>query len=230
MAITLFALVLGILPSFAWLFLFLKEDIHPEPKKLLALTFLMGLIAALFALFIEYGLAKTVKILDIESYGVLPLLIMAAIEEVIKFLCVFMLIKNSSHFDEPIDAMIYLVTAALGFAAFENLAIVLNLAFSPYHDLIFNQIAATTIFRFIGATLLHGLCSAAVGYWWAMGILRHQARKFIFNGLIIATLLHTFFNYLILSFKDTIIYPIIFLSIIAFFVFLNFDQLRRKNP
>lgn len=226
---TLIALILGILPSFAWLFFFLKEDIHPEPKKLLALTFLTGLVAALIALYAEYGLKEVIGIFKIESYNIFILLITAAIEEVIKFLCVLFLIKDSSYFDEPIDAMIYMITAALGFAAFENLTIAFNLALSPSYNPIFFQIASISIFRFIGATLLHALSSAVIGYWWAMGILRYQAKKFIFNGLIIATLLHTFFNYLILLFKETIVYSVVFLVIIGFFVFLDFDELRRKS-
>lgn len=231
MGLTFFALILGVIPSFAWLFFFLKEDVHPEPKKMIVITFLSGLIAALFALFVEYILARKVVFLHLENYGIISLLIMAGVEEIVKFFCVFLLIKESRHFDEPIDAMIYMVTAALGFAAFENLAITLNLSFASLpHDLIFNQMTATTVFRFIGATLLHALSSAVVGFWWAMGIMRHRSKKFIFNGLIIAVLLHTLFNYLILMYKDTIIYPTIFLSIIAFFIFLDFDQLRKKNP
>jgi len=230
MGITFVALILGIIPSFAWLFFFLKEDVHPEPKKLIAATFISGLIAALFALLVEYVLSKTTSSLNIERFGTVSLLTMAGVEEVVKFLFVFFLIRKSSYFDEPIDAMIYMVTIALGFAAFENLAVTLNLAIPPYNGLLLGQIAEATIFRFIGATLLHALSSGVVGYWWATGILRHRTGKYIINGLIIATLLHTFFNYLILSFKDTIVYPTIFLTIIAFLVFLDFDKLRKKNP
>ncbi|MFA5386291.1 MAG: PrsW family glutamic-type intramembrane protease [Candidatus Paceibacterota bacterium] len=232
MGLIIFALVLGLIPSFAWLLFFLKEDVHPEPKKLIASTFIFGLIAALFALFIEYTLAKSVKILQIENYGVISLLIMAGIEEIIKFIFVFLLVKSSlcNECEEPIDIMVYMITAALGFAAFENLAVTLNIVASPFNDLILNQMTGTIIFRFIGATLLHALASGVIGYWWATGVLRYRPKIFIINGLIIAVLLHTFFNYLILSFKDTIVYPTIFLSIIAFFTFLNFDQLRKKNP
>jgi len=35
-------ILLGLLPSFAWLFFFLKEDTHPEPKKMIALVFFLG--------------------------------------------------------------------------------------------------------------------------------------------------------------------------------------------
>lgn len=231
MVITLIALTLGTIPSFAWLFFFLKEDIHPEPKRLIAATFISGLVAALFALLVMDILSKTTNLIDIGNFSVTALLIMAGIEEVVKFLFVFILVKNrlSDECEEPVDIMIYMITAALGFAAFENLAVTLNLATSPFNDLLLGQMAGAIIFRFIGATLLHALSAGVVGYWWAIGILRYRARKYIINGLIIATLLHTFFNYLILSFKDVIIYPTIFLTIIAFLTFLNFDQLRKKN-
>jgi len=231
MVITLIALILGTIPSFAWLLFFLKEDIHPEPKKLIFTTFISGLVAALFALLVMNLLSKMTNIIDVNHLNVVSLLIMAGIEEVVKFFFVFILIKNRlcDECEEPIDIMIYMITAALGFAAFENLAVTFNLAASPFNDLLIGQMTGAIIFRFIGATLLHALSSGVIGYWWAIGILRYRARKYIINGLIIATLLHTFFNYLILSFKDVIIYPTVFLSIIAFLTFLNFDQLRKKN-
>ncbi len=229
MALIIFTLIIGLLPSFVWLIFFYKEDLHPEPKKLLVLTFLSGLIAAFLSLLIEYGLTKLVNTPAIKNYTILSLLIMAAIEEIVKFFCVFSSINNSPYFDEPTDAMVYLITAALGFATFENLAINFSIISSSSGSFILSEIISATIFRFIGATLLHSLCSAIIGFWWAKGILRYQPKKFIFYGLVIASLLHAFFNYLILSYESIIIYPIIFLSIVTFFVLIDFDKLRRYN-
>ncbi|KKW15738.1 MAG: hypothetical protein UY56_C0027G0005, partial [Parcubacteria group bacterium GW2011_GWA1_50_14] len=48
-----FAIVFGILPGIVWLFFYLQEDLHPEPKKLLIKTFLIGGLFAFLALLVE---------------------------------------------------------------------------------------------------------------------------------------------------------------------------------
>ena len=54
---TTLIVVLGFLPGFAWLYFYLREDTHPEPKSLIALTFLAGAVSAFIALGIEYILS-----------------------------------------------------------------------------------------------------------------------------------------------------------------------------
>ena len=46
----LLIIILGLLPGFAWLLFYLKEDLHPEPKKMLAKVFLVGALSAIAAL------------------------------------------------------------------------------------------------------------------------------------------------------------------------------------
>ena len=46
-------IVLGLLPGFAWLIFFLKEDIHPEPKKMIAKVFFVGAVFTFIALGFE---------------------------------------------------------------------------------------------------------------------------------------------------------------------------------
>ena len=45
----------------------------------------------------------------------------ALVEEVVKFMAIRFMILNDPEFDEPVDAMIYMITASLGFAAIENI-------------------------------------------------------------------------------------------------------------
>jgi len=49
------------------------------------------------------------------------------------------------------------------------------------------------------------------------------------QGLIIAILLHTVFNYLIIISKATIIYSILVLIITGFFIFWDFEKIKVKN-
>ena len=62
-------------------------------------------------------------------------------------------------FDEPLDGVIYLVTAALGFSALENVFFLITPAQGG--DLL--RTIVTGDLRFIGASLLHTLASATIG-------------------------------------------------------------------
>ena len=116
-------LILGILPSFAWLFFYLKEDPHPEPKKLILETFLAGAISTLIVLWLQIAFNNWAQPNGIAQYSFLSFLVLSAIEEFFKFGAAWIVIKEHiSDFDEPVDAMIYLIVAALGFAALENIA------------------------------------------------------------------------------------------------------------
>ncbi|MEK7114535.1 MAG: PrsW family glutamic-type intramembrane protease [Patescibacteria group bacterium] len=216
----IFLILLGLLPSFAWLVFFLKEDERPEPKKMIAKVFMAGALMTIFVAVLQFSLQKIFVSFSASFF------VFAVIEEVFKFLAVYLVVRKSRFFDEPVDAMIYMITAALGFAMVENIAVALNASN------IQEAIGAMTL-RFVGATLLHVLTSGIVGYYWAKSlVLKNQFLvigrwPLIIKGLILASLLHMIFNYLILVSKEQIlIYPTIFLIIIALFLFWDFEKIK----
>ena len=217
-----FLVSLGFIPSLAWLFFFLKEDVHPEPKKMILKVFLGGALITFAAIFFQIYLQKIIAFWSLENIHPLPFFLFALTEEILKFFIVWLIIRKSKFFDEPVDAMIYMIIAALGFALVENIAVALNIG------VVSDAIGAITV-RFVGATLLHALSSAIVGYYWAKGILNSSIRKImIFKGLIFASIIHTIFNYLIVvSGEAILIYPTIFLAIIALFIFWDFDKVKK---
>jgi RsiW-degrading membrane proteinase PrsW (M82 family) len=84
----------------------------------------------------------------------------------------------------------------------------------------------TTILRFVGATLLHTLASGIVGYYWGKAIAKKaDYSKLVFKGLLIATLLHAIFNYLIIK-SEPVALPLIFLIFVALFVLNDFEKLK----
>lgn len=231
---TLFLALLGLLPGFAWLFFYLKEDLHPEPKKLIALTFLMGALFGVFAFFAETGinclfnLSRGAACTAHAETGILRnapvfILLFAAIEELAKFGGALSAVRKHPAFNEPVDAMIYMAVSALGFATLENVGSLTQPFTSPFFDAPLTVLSV----RFAGATALHALASALVGYYWAVGIRRFRSRWPIAKGLILATLLHAFFNYLTMEF-GFLVFPAVFLIIVSFFIFTDFDTLRGK--
>jgi len=227
-------IILSLLPGFAWLIFYLREDMHPEPKRLIIFVFIVGMASAWFALAVEI-LAKSfiagtsfagMSLLKTASIATLSwLLIMALIEEAIKFGAAYLAIHKNPEFDEPIDAMIYMVVAALGFATVENIG---ALTGSPGQTAILSSAFTLTSLRFVGATLLHTLASAIVGYYWALGIRTMKTRQYLWIGLLAATVLHGIFNYLILVYGN-LIYSVIFLLVVGFFVLSDFERLRHRK-
>lgn len=219
----IFAITLGLLPSFIWLIFFLKEDIHPEPKKAVVKVFLAGALMTIPTVALQMVLQKYAGYYGIGQYSISLFLIFAAIEESLKFFAAYYLINKSKLFDEPVDAMIYMITAALGFAAMENILALLD-------GIIWQEMAVDTaltlmVLRFVGATLLHALSSATIGYYWAKDL----KGSGIIAGIIFASLLHGFFNYLILEFNTVLVYPTIFLIIFAFVIFWDFEKIKIRN-
>ncbi len=212
-------IILGLIPSFAWLIFYLEEDPHPEPKKLIFETFLAGALSTFLVLGAQSFFNGQLISMGIAQYSILSFLVLGAIEEIFKFYAARLVIEDhEKDFDEPVDAMVYLIVAALGFAAVENVAAVFNA----------KEIALeTTTLRFIGATLLHTVSSGLLGYYWARSIIEKR-RIVLFAGIISATLLHTIFNYLIIRFEPAII-PTAFLIISALFILYDFEKLKHLN-
>lgn len=207
--------IFGLIAPLFWLTFFLFEDReHPEPKWMIALVFLGGTLAAFLALSPEIYLDANFPQTGLPHQNKL-LIPFAFIEEFTKFAIVFLIIKYSKHFDERVDAMIYMITAALGFAAVENI-------FTLFDVLELHRVVETTIIRGIGATLLHALAAGIMAFYWM--------RKKPLVGLTSAALLHAAFNYLILRVEsDAKIYITLILVVVALFLFRDFEIIKKPN-
>lgn len=182
----------GILPALAWLWFWLREDAtHPEPRRLIALAFLAGMVSVAAVIPIEKAIVPYI------GSQALLFTIWSAMEELMKYGWARITVLRRREDDEPIDPVIYMVTVALGFAAVENALFLL----SPLAGDTFVQTLITGNLRFVGATLLHVLSSATIGV--ALGLSfyksRRQKRIYALWGVILAIALHGVFNFLILS-------------------------------
>lgn len=188
-----FALIGGVLPALVWLYFWLKEDSKcPEPRHLILLAFIAGMVAVPLVLpFQKWAIAHYGEV------SVMVIFIWAAVEEIMKYGLAAVAVLWRRAVNEPIDPMMYMVTAALGFAALENTLFLL----SPIADGRLIDSFVTGNLRFLGATLLHVLASAVVGFALAVSFYAHKRLMPIYTsiGLILAIGLHTAFNLLIIS-------------------------------
>ncbi len=223
------AIVLGLLPGFAWLVFYLTEDPHPEPKRLVTLTFFAGIAFGFFAIVLEQLYNRTAMDWGIATLSVFSLLVFAIIEEAMKFGAAYFAVGKSSVLNDPLDRMLYIIVAALGFATLENIGAISNLPLASGATALIGSAFQMDSLRFVGATLLHSLTAGIVGYYWAMGIIRKHVFWNLLAGFIFAIILHAGFNYLILTYGD-ISYTIILLLVAGFFVLNDFEKLKANEP
>jgi len=226
-----FYIVLATLPSLVWLLFYLRKDKHPEPNSMVIKVFTLGILSAFAAVILEKFFIAGLEKFPFRS--LFPLVIitgMAFIEELSKYAVVRLSIFKNPNFDEPIDAMIYMIIAGLGFAAAENGFLVntlynLNVSFENTLGLIFG--------RFISAVFLHALCSGIIGFFLAYSLLLKEKRwSFVFSGILLATGLHGFYNYIIINIElgkgnFYILTLALFLILMAVFVSKGFKHLKK---
>lgn len=186
------AFLLGIIPALIWLWFWLKEDIHPEPAKILTLAFLGGVISVLLVLPIQ----KIIYDYLVE-YKVLSFTLWAGTEEIVKFLVIYFIALKRKVVDEPIDDIIYLIVGALGFVTFEN-TLFLNQLIKD-GDFVGTLINGNM--RFMGASLIHIISSATIGVMLALSFYKKRTDRIIYTiiGVLVAIVLHTSFNLFIIS-------------------------------
>jgi len=228
----LFSLILGFVPVFVWLWFWLKEDIRPEPRSVLLITFFAGMVAVGFAFLAENAVLILGQFLQIEKAPLgfaIILLFWAIIEEILKYLAANHAALKRPCFDEPIDALIYMITAALGFAALENLFFLLNI----FEGEGFLAGFITGNLRFLGATLLHTATSAIVGASIAFSFFhKENRRRNVIGGIIIASILHFVFNYFIINMRNgvdilKVFIPLWITIIIIIFIFEKVKRIKK---
>ncbi len=218
----------GIVPSIIWLLYYLRKDSHPESNRMILKIFFYGMLIAILAALIEIGFYKGLRTFDLPLLLVTILDVFIGIaltEEGLKYLVVRQKVLKSPEFDEPIDLMLYMIIAALGFVALENILLLWG-----YQQIHLYETIGITIARFISATLLHALCSGTLGYFVALSIFESKRRTILlFEGFGIAILLHGFYNFSIMIIEGPmrIIIPVIILLGLAWFVSSAFKKLSR---
>jgi protease PrsW len=193
--ITLYALIGGIIPALVWLHFWLREDHeHPEPRGRIIYTFLLGGLSVAVVIPIEQFIHES---FGLEIGALIPFLLWAATEEIGKYVAAYWSALRTRFFDEPVDAVVYMMTAALGFSAVENTFFILQPLLAGDHI----QTVVTGNLRFIGASLLHLAASAIVGICISFAFYKSRATKIGFTllGLALAIILHTLFNFFIIA-------------------------------
>lgn len=178
-----FDIVFSLVVALLWLKWFLKKDKYEkEPERLIFLAFFAGALATIPCVLLESFL----RLRDQDSTAILQNLFLSflwvgIVEEFFKYLAVRLTVYRSNEFNEVMDGMVYMVSAALGFAATENVGYMVGFGY------------AVGFPRAILSYLAHISFSAILGFY--MGKSKIEGRKnLIWAGFALAVSLHWFYN------------------------------------
>lgn len=218
------ALLVGTLPALLWLFFWLREDEtdRREPIGLIVITFIAGMISVIVVLPVEKFLST------LSQNQTVLITLWAASEEILKYIAFSIIMTKSPYLDEPVEYPIYLMTAALGFAALENTLYLI-------HPVAVNDATVSFLtgnLRFLGSTLLHSVTSGIIGISIGLAFFKDAGTKTLYAlmGLAGAIALHSVFNFFIMQQNGANFIQIFgFLWVITIIIMLLFEKLRRMG-
>lgn len=192
-----FTFVLTFLPTVLLMTYFYKRDRNREPRKVITGTFLLGVFVFIPVVFVEslfssFGILSHAHPLVFNLYDMFANV--AIPEESFKLLVIILYCARTKAFDEPMDGILYGVTAALGFATIENIFYVIGGGFS------------TALTRAILSVPSHAFWGAILGYSVALVRFKGKGKITILYGLLAAATLHSIFNYLLLTIEGSTAY------------------------
>ncbi len=189
------------------------KDKNKEPKKLLLKLFIGGILAAILTLVIDILLSILFpRFLNSDSFTssfeliIYAFLVIGLIEEISKWIFLYLFSYNNKEFDQLYDMIVYSVFIALGFALVENILYVYDGGID------------VAIGRFFLAIPGHVSIAIFMGYYLSLAKLstlnniNNLKNRYLILSIIVPIILHGIYDYCILASN--------FFLLIIFFVFI----------
>lgn len=217
-------IIVAFIPSIFWVWFFTRYDWQrPEPPSMIIKIFIWGVLIGFPVIFLERASAfyflsyfenNEILFIILKAF-----LVAALIEETLKFFVVKSKVYKHPAFDEPLDGIVYCITAALGLAAFENSAA------------IFLEGTTAVFSRFATTTLMHALAAGIMGYFMARAkFISRREKPVLFLGLFLAILFHGLYN-IIANFHSlaAVILLVVLLIIMYLFVVGLIKKIKKTS-
>ena len=204
----MYTLLLTILPPLIILFYFIFSDRFREPNAMITKTFFLGI-----AITIPAGYLNTFILDTFGNDTALREAFLSGfvgggpVEEILKFLVLYYFILREKEFNEPMDGIVYGVTASLGFATLENIDYVFNIDWGGVvtpEDIAF--------YRSFSAIPLHGLCGVIMGFNFGKYVFTSN-QKYLYFSILIPILIHGSYNFVV-GFNFLLALLIIFITLV----------------
>lgn len=219
----LLAILGGAVPAILWLWFWMYQEDRdePEPVGLVVISFIIGAIMVLVAMWMEKFSMGFIQNNTIQT------IVWASIEELLKLIGISFIIFGNNIIRKPIDYPMYFLATALGFAAFENVLYLIKPL--SINDNVVGMLTGNL--RFLGSTLLHAISSAMIGS--ALGLsfyLKNNKFIYLIMGITCAIALHSVFNFFIMKGSGENFLSVFgFLWVVAIINILIFEKLKRMG-
>jgi len=212
---------LGVLPGLVWLAYFYVMG-HKSRQSFgnVARVFLAGCVVTVPAVIVERLTGAGIAQGPAAHSAAVSFLLIGPIEEFFKLLAVWVTVYRSEDFREPIDGIIYSLSAALGFSSIENFVFILFMGPEAFWS------------RVLYATPAHVLFASMWGY--SLGRARFQRDGELLTvgkGLLVAALLHGAYDALVALYPQAA--RLSLLPLMAFMVWLmnrRVKEFRSTSP
>ena len=185
-------LLVTIIPSLIILAYFIYSDKFREPVKAILIVLLLGVLIAIPAGYLNNFVIKNFSNYDTVNNALLVGFFAGGlVEELLKFSILYFYVSKMQDFDEPMDGIVYGVTASLGFATLENFEYVYLAANSL--DFTSMEIA---IGRALTAIPMHGLNGCVMGFYFGMMHFTGN-KKYLGYAVILPIIFYGRYNFLL---------------------------------
>lgn len=202
-----------LVPSTFFLIYFTSRDrFEPEPPGYILFAFALGTVSAPLALFLfgaleqhpfYQGLTRIDTQAPLEQF-LTSMMVIGPVEEMAKFVPLFIWLKIFKVVDEPMDGLVYAAAAALGFATIENWHYMLSL-----EEMVWSR-AITLPFNHV---LFSSFWGYGLGLAWTNRGRSKQGSRYLLMGLFLAISFHGLYDYVLLNTEipDLAVLPLVFL-------------------
>jgi len=211
-------LLVSIIPCLLiFVFIIRKDKYEPEPSGFLTKIFFLGALSCFPAVILEMALSKlpVFGLGNITGAAIDSFLMIAPIEELMKFLVVMIFVWKNKNFNEENDGIVYSAAAAIGFAMFENIFYV------------FDYGVSIGVLRAVTAIPLHSFSGVIMGYYIGAAKFSEDpkcVKRLLFKGLLFAYLFHAVYDTFALSES---VFAVLIIPLLIILIFMGWKFLKK---
>ena len=217
-------LLMTILPSILIILFFVNSDKFKEPTKEIIKIFFLGILITIPAYILNTYIGDFLyKNTEVSEGLISSFLTAAPVEEGLKLSVLYYFVYKMKEFNEPLDGIVYGVTASLGFATLENIYYVYLLA----DDFEITSMALAVI-RSFSAVPAHAVFGIFMGYFFMKYSFIKKGDN-LFFAFIIPFVLHGCYNLFLNSNFYVALIMIMIAWIVALILFSRLKKTQRNK-
>ena len=198
-------------------YVYIRDKYDREPISLLLKALLAGALSTIPIAIVNGWLdGFTEYFTGLQRVGYVAFVVAAFVEELFKFIALYLLIWRNKEFNEKFDGIVYAVFISLGFALVENIMYVSN----------YGEMTGYT--RALTAVPAHALFGVTMGYYFAFAKFgSHRKVLNLMKALIWPILLHGVYDFILMA--DHPVFLLLFIPFIFYIWRAGFFKMKELS-